>query len=49
MTIASFVLLLAAVCFFFAAIRLEPPRFNLTAAGLFLWVLSMLLSSFFIR
>ena len=49
MTISAFLLLLAAGCFFFAAIRLEPPRISLVPAGLFLWVLSMLLSSFFIR
>lgn len=49
MTIASFILLLAAACFFFAALRLEPPRVNLTAAGLFLWALSLLLGGFLIR
>jgi hypothetical protein len=38
-----FLLLLAMVCFLLAAIGVVMPRGNLVAAGLFCWVLSLVL------
>lgn len=36
-------MILALICFFCAALRIEPARLNLTAMGLFLWALSITL------
>jgi hypothetical protein len=41
---ASFILyILAAICFFIAAINVAWPRVNLIALGLFFWVLTYLI------
>ncbi|HEX4594013.1 MAG TPA: hypothetical protein VH157_07045 [Bryobacteraceae bacterium] len=36
--------ILALICFVFAAVGISTPRGNLVAAGLFLWLLSTLVS-----
>lgn len=42
-TIRLLLLILALVCFLASAVNVASPRVNLTAAGLALWVLSLLL------
>ena len=43
LTIHLILLVLALVCFFVAACKIEPPRVSLVPLGLFLWVLSALI------
>lgn len=42
MTVRLILIVLALICFLFAMIDIRPPRGNLIAAGLFLWLLSTL-------
>jgi hypothetical protein len=44
-TINTILLFLALICFLLAAIGVPSTRINLLAAGLFLWVLAVLLGS----
>ena len=43
MTVDSVLLVVALACFLAAAFNVSSPRLNLVAAGLALWVLSILL------
>lgn len=43
MSIALILLIVAAVCFLLAAVGVPASRINLTALGLFFWVLSLIL------
>lgn len=42
-SLSLLLLVFAVVCFLIAAINIPTPRVNLTALGLFFWVLSLLL------
>lgn len=43
LTLTTFLLLVGALCFFFAAIAVAPPRINLIALGLLCWILTVLI------
>ncbi len=43
LSLDAILLILAAICFFLAAINVPLPRVNLVAAGLFLWVLTLII------
>lgn len=43
-TLHLVLMLLAVVCFFLAALPVQPPRGNLIAAGLFLWSLATIVT-----
>ena len=43
LTVHLLLMILALVCFFCAAIHIEPARFSLTPLGLFLWALATVL------
>ena len=43
LTLHLFLMILAMVCFFVAALRIEPPRVSLLPLGLFFWSLAVTL------
>lgn len=43
LTIHLLLMILALVCFFVAAMKIEPPRVSLLPLGLFLWALATVL------
>ena len=43
LTIHLLLMILALICFFVAALRIEPPRVSLLPLGLFFWALSAVL------
>jgi hypothetical protein len=44
-TVHLVLVILALVCFLFAAVNIAAPRGNLMAAGLFLWLLATLVGT----
>ena len=44
LTVHSVLMVLAILCFFLAAIAINPPRVNLVAGGLFFWSLAVLIA-----
>lgn len=43
LTLHLVLMILAVICFFCAALRIEPPRVSLTALGLLFWALTILI------
>ena len=48
-TVHTVIVILALICLLAAACEVQKPRFNLLAAGLFLWLLSTLITSGAVR
>jgi hypothetical protein len=43
-TLHVFLMILAVLCLFLAALNIQPPRGNFLAAGLFLWAMATIVS-----
>jgi hypothetical protein len=44
-TLHVFLMILAVLCLFLAALNIQPPRGNFLAAGLFLWAMATIVSA----